>query len=461
VTEISTRWSLRRLRDVAGLRVSNVDKHEKDGEVPVRLCNYVDVYKNERITDRIMFMRATATPEEAERFRLRRGDVLITKDSETWTDIGVPALVEYEAPDLISGYHLALLRPRSGQVTGGFLLRALQSPDVAHQLHVAATGVTRYGLSHNAIKSLVLPVPPLGDQISIVRFLDHADRRVRRAIHAKRELIMLLNEQKQAMVHHAVTRGLDPNALLKPSGVNWLGDVPEDWQVRKLGSLFRVQGSGTTPPHDTDYGGTVPWVMTGELNDGEIAVTRRTVTEAALESLSALRRFPRGSLVVAMYGATIGKTGVLGMEAATNQACCVLADPFENVNVRYVQLCVQLARSDLKQRAYGGGQPNINAEVVRSLRVPVPSRDEQDEIIRKIGAQTAAISASLDAAQGEVELLREYRARLVADVVTGQLDVRAAAAALPDETDELERVDELDFEEADDPDMEVLDVADA
>jgi len=152
---------------------------------------------------------------------------------------------------------------------------------------------------------------------------------------------------------------------------------------------------------------------------------------------------------------------VLGMEAATNQACCVLADPFENVNVRYVQLCVQLARSDLKQRAYGGGQPNINAEVVRSLRVPVPSRDEQDEIIRKIGAQTAAISASLDAAQGEVELLREYRARLVADVVTGQLDVRAAAAALPDETDELERVDELDFEEADDPDMEVLDVADA
>lgn len=182
-----SRWGVRRLRDVAELRVSNVDKHDKAGEVPVRLCNYVDVYKNDRITEDISFMRATAAEDEVTRFRLRRGDVLITKDSETWTDIAVPALVEYEAPDLVCGYHLALLRPRRGQMEGAFLLRALQSADVAQQFHVRATGVTRYGLSHADIQSVPVPVPPLAQQAAIVRFLDHADRRIRRAIRAQAE----------------------------------------------------------------------------------------------------------------------------------------------------------------------------------------------------------------------------------------------------------------------------------
>ena len=158
--EVPEHWEVRRQRNVVELRVSNVDKHSEDDERPARLCNYVDVYKNERITDRISFMRATATPQEIERFRLRTGDVLITKDSEAWNDIGVPALVEYTALDLVCGYHLALLRPREGLMTGSFLLRALQSPAVACQFHVLANGVTRYGLSHDAIKSVLLPVPP-------------------------------------------------------------------------------------------------------------------------------------------------------------------------------------------------------------------------------------------------------------------------------------------------------------
>ena len=107
------------------MRVSNVDKHVKDGELPVRLCNYVDVYKSDRITEGIAFMRATATPAEIERFRLEAGDVLITKDSETWNDIGVPALIEQTADDLVCGYHLALLRPSRRSIDGVFLLRRL------------------------------------------------------------------------------------------------------------------------------------------------------------------------------------------------------------------------------------------------------------------------------------------------------------------------------------------------
>ena len=137
---------MRRLRTLAELRVSNVDKHVRDGERPVRLCNYVDVYKNDRIRRRMPFMNATATPDEIERFRLRRGDVLITKDSESWNDIGVPALVESTEDNIVCGYHLALLRPFPERIAGGYLFRALQGSGVAHQFQVKANGVTRFGL---------------------------------------------------------------------------------------------------------------------------------------------------------------------------------------------------------------------------------------------------------------------------------------------------------------------------
>jgi type I restriction enzyme, S subunit len=432
----------------------------KEDEVPagVPCIRYGDLYS--RYETFITTARSFVTAEAARAYTLIRfGDVLFAGSGETIEEIGKSAvnLLDGEAccgGDVLVCRPVRVVNPR-------FLGYVLDAPGSVEQKARMGRGVTVMHIYADELRKLRIALPPLDEQATIVRFLDHADRRIRRAIRSKQTLIGLLNEQKQAAIHRAVTRGLDPDARLRPSGVNWLGDVPEGWQVRKLGSLFRIQGSGTTPPHETDYGGNVPWVMTGELNDGEIGVTRRTVTEAALESLSALRLFPRGSLVVAMYGATIGKTAVLGMAAATNQACCVLADPLENANVRYVQACVQLARFDLKQRAYGGGQPNINAEVVRSLRVPVPSRHEQDEIIRKIRTETAALSESLGVAQDQVELLREYRARLIEDVVTGQFDVRETAARLPDEPDEPEQVDERELEEVDDPDIEASEVVEA
>ena len=151
------------------------------------------------------FMSATASTEEIERFRLQIGDVLITKDSEAWNDIGVPALVGSTSDDLVSGYHLALLRPDVNKICGAYLSRSLSSRGIANQFHVRSNGVTRFGLSQDAIKSVWLALPSLPEQIVIARFLDHADQRIRRYIRAKEKLIALLEEQKQAIVHEAVT----------------------------------------------------------------------------------------------------------------------------------------------------------------------------------------------------------------------------------------------------------------
>lgn len=194
--EIPAHWEVKPIRRISDMLVSNVDKHTKSNEILVRLCNYVDVYKNDFITNDLQFSTASASEDEIRRFKIRIDDVIMTKDSEDWLDIGVPALVKYEANDLICGYHLAILRANSF-IVGSFLHRALLSVSVKTQLNVKANGVTRYGLSHNAILSAFLPVPPLGEQTRITEFLDQKTAQIDQAIAQKERLIELLNERRR------------------------------------------------------------------------------------------------------------------------------------------------------------------------------------------------------------------------------------------------------------------------
>ena len=321
-----------------------------------------------------------------------------------------------------------------------------------HGLAIASTGSTYDAVSTGDVGIQHMILPPLPEQAAIVRYLDYVERRIQRYAGTKRKLLGLLAEQKQAIIHRAVTRGLDPDVPLKPSGVEWLGDVPGHWKVRKLRTMFRVHGSGTTPSGDYYYGGGVPWVMTGDLNDCDITETKRTVTPAAIEKVSALRMFPPGSLLVAMYGATIGKTGILTMEACTNQACCVLAECIDSSSISLLQATVNLARPHLIEQSYGGGQPNINAEIVRSLKVPIPPLPEQTAIAEYLDKITTRIDAVIARTQREIELINEYRTRLIADVVTGKVDVREAAAKLPDEADAGDVLPNSDADNTLDPD---------
>lgn len=174
ISDLPSHWEVRRLRHLVNVIVSNADKNVTEGETAVRLCNYVDVYRHDRIDPAMEFMSATASEAEINRFRLRESDVVVTKDSEDWREIGVPAYVAGEAEDLICGYHLAILRPRG--VSGGYLFRCLQAPVIYTQWSVSATGVTRYGLPQVSIKDLLLPLPPRSEQDAAVRFLGALDR---------------------------------------------------------------------------------------------------------------------------------------------------------------------------------------------------------------------------------------------------------------------------------------------
>ena len=437
--EVPAHWEVRRLRTIAEMRVSNVDKHSTDGERPVRLCNYVDVYKADRIWPGMPLMAATATAEEIEKFRLRSGDVLITKDSEAWNDIGVPALIEGATDDTICGYHLALLRPLSGRVSGGFLFRAIQSSAVACQFHVRANGVTRYGLTQDGIKSTWFPIPPSAEQAAIVRFLDHADRRIRRYIRAKEKLIALLEEQRQAVIHEAVTGRINvwtglPHGRYKRSTIDSLQVVPDHWEARRLGQIARVF-NGTTPSRAQPAyweNGTVPWLNSSKANDEIVVEASELVTEKAVRECS-IGVAPSGAVILGLVGQgrTRGMSALLGIEAAINQNLAAIV-PGPLVDGRFLHRLLTAFYANIREAGRGGNQEALNCELVSRLRLPIPPLVEQIEIVSRVEHALGKLKRGITRAGEEVGLIREYRSRLIADAVTGKLDVRDMAARLPE-----------------------------
>jgi type I restriction enzyme, S subunit len=209
---IPASWGVDRLKFIADTRFSSVDKHTIDGEVPVRLCNYTDVYYREAITAEIEFMKATATRDEVECYSVRADDVLITKDSETWEDIAVAAHVPETLENVLCGYHLALVRPKRERISGSYLTRAFSARGINDQFRVAATGITRFGIGQTDINDVTFCLPSISEQRAIAEFLDRETAKIDELIAKKERLIQLLEEKRAALITHAVTRGLNPDA---------------------------------------------------------------------------------------------------------------------------------------------------------------------------------------------------------------------------------------------------------
>jgi len=216
IGDIPEHWEARRLRTLAAVRASGVDKNTNEDEVPVLLCNYVDVYKNDRITAAIDFMKATATPEEIRAFELKAGDVIITKDSESWDDIAIPTFVPEALPGVVCAYHLALIRPFSGEIEGEFLLRAFSSDPVADQFRIAATGVTRFGLAQGAIKGAFFPLPSLEEQRAIIAHINEKCAEISQAISRAEREIELMREYRTRLISDVVTGQVDVRGIEVP-----------------------------------------------------------------------------------------------------------------------------------------------------------------------------------------------------------------------------------------------------
>ena len=320
-------------------------------------------------------------------------------------------------------------RPREG-ANSRYLHYLLRTPAFAKEAERWSYGITSdmWSLRPEHFKMIYGCLPPPPEQAAIVRYLDHADRRIRRYIHAKQKLVKLLEEQKQALIHQAVTGQIDvrtgrPYPAYKPSGVEWLGDVPEHWAVRRVKTLCSMRSGESITAESIETTGEYP-VYGGN----------------GLRGYASSYTHDGAFALIGRQGALCGNVHVArGKFWASEHAVVATLDRGHVLD----WLGAILRVMNLNQYSIAAAQPGLSVERVLNLRVSVPPMQEQEGIANHIERDTADIDTALAPARRQIDLLQEYRTRLIADVVTGKLDVREAAASLLEEADERDPPDEV------------------
>jgi type I restriction enzyme S subunit len=307
-----------------------------------------------------------------------------------------------------------------------YLAYCLLSNVALDQMDLARNRAAQPHLNAEDLGGVTLRVPPVDEQRRIVGYLDAETARIDALLAATGRQIDLLNCRRLAALK-AMTTGIAGHVPSAATGIRWMPLMRGDWKLFKTGNAFKA-GSGTTPRSGEPrfFDGPYPWINTADLRDGLILDPARSVSAAALREYPALRVYPSGTLMVAMYGATTGRAGITVAPACVNQACCALA-PLGPVDVTYALYWFIAHRTEIVQLGSGGGQPNISQDLVRSLRVPAPdSVAEQRVIGRDCDALEEENANYRSLLSRRSALLAERRQALITAAVTGQIDVTTA-----------------------------------
>jgi type I restriction enzyme, S subunit len=344
-----------------------------------------------------------------------------------------------------------VIRPR-GDNYSAYYHYVFRMPAFTTEAEKWSYGITsdQWSLRYKDFKSITLPVPPPEEQHAITRFLDHIDRRINRYIRAKRRLIAMLKEQKQAIIHRAVTRGLDPNVPLKPSGVEWLGEIPAHWDVvalkRVLRQLFDCEHK-TAPAVDAS-----PYhvIRTSAVRNGQLRLEGTYFTSQEAFTEWTKRGLPEAGDVIFTREAPAGEACVIpdGLQVCLGQRTVLMKPDKEKYSSAFLVHMIYGGppRDIINVTSQGSTVDHFNMADIAALSVFVPPLEEQRQIVDWLDGATSALDAAIQRAAAEISLIREYRTRLISDVVTGKLDVRGVA--LPEEIEE--DVEELiDDEEMD------------
>ena len=331
-------------------------------------------------------------------------------------------------------------RPRKG-VSSHYFHYLLRTPAFAKEAERWSYGITSdmWSLRPEHFKMIYACLPPPTEQTAIVRFLDHADRRIRRYIRAKQKLIALLEEQKQAIIHRTVTHGLDSNVRLKPSGVEGLGDVPAHWEVVALGYLATKFGSGVTPRGGaTVYQETgIPFLRSQNIHfDGLHLGGVARITPRLHQSLSNTHVKP-GDVLLNITGASIGRVCSVPdhfSEGNVSQHVCIIRPKKNRLLSGFLAsfLSTAFMQREIRFEQNGASREGLTLHSIRNFKIVLPTISEQQHILAEIRAHTERLAVAVTATRRQIDLIQEYRTRLIADVVTGKLDVRKAAAELPE-----------------------------
>ncbi len=378
------------------------------------------------------YIRTTDLPEmdfdagDRVRFGLIPGDLLVCEGGE----VGRCAVWEGQIGECYYQKALHRVRPKQPEIdTSAFLFWVLHAAAASGIFEAGESKATIAHLPADAFRKYRFPFPPLVEQREVTAFLDRDIARIDALVGEQERLTELLKEKRQAVISHAVTKGLDPNAAMKDSGVEWLGEVPAHWGVGRMGYYGTVENGSTPSKDNLDYwtDGTIPWVASGEVNQVRVCEPTAFITENALAE-SSLRLIPVGAVLVGLVGQgkTRGMSAIMALSGAINQnLAAVVCGP--RLVSPYLHHSLGCAYEYIREYGRGGQQAALNCEVLRGVLVAVPPREEQDAIVREVDKAAERFDALIDEARRAIELLQERRAALITAAVTGQIDVRGLA----------------------------------
>lgn len=283
----------------------------------------------------------------------------------------------------------------------------------------------RMRIQMSKLNTVELPTPDATTQTRIADFLDDKCVKIDRYIEKQQKIIDKLKEYKQAVITEAVTKGLNPDVPMKDSGIEWIGMIPEHWDVPEIKHLVRMASGGTPDRNHPEYwNGNIPWIKTGELQNDIITNAEEYITEEGLNNSSA-QVFNINTILVAMYGQgkTRGMTALLKTHASTNQACAGLTVANSNVQIEYLWQCLIGAYDAIRSEAAGSGQPNLSATLIGNFHIALPPTEEQGLIVEYIKDRTVEIKSTIHKAEKLLEKLTEYKKSLIYEAVTGKMEV--------------------------------------
>ncbi len=376
--------------------------------------------------DLSQILKRNLTDSEVSKCKLFEGDIVITKSSGSPQHIGKSVIVSKEIEDLNCCYSNFVQRIRFKDYHPRLYHYILNSEIVREQFKYLTTSSTGLGnLNGTSLNDVLLPFIPLSEQHKIVQFLDSKTDLIDRLISTKERKITLLKEQRTSLINQVVTKGLNPNVKMKDSGVEWIGEIPEHWNCVGTNKVYNDLGTGTTPTSDneeyySDEGHH--WITTTDLNEGVMYDTITKITDKSIKDYPNLRLYPSGSIYISMYGGRIGKIGISTFESYCNQSVCVLPNN-KLINVKFYYYWFLGFQDLVKNMGRGGGQPNINKEMIKQFPTVKIDLKEQYQIVEFLDSKTKEIDDLVQLEEKKIDLLKEYRQSLISEVVTGKIKV--------------------------------------
>lgn len=420
IGEIPINWEMAKLRYLGAFSASGIDKLVKQNESKVKIVNFTDISSNKEsiLSSDRSYMEVTTPEANKKKHLVRKGDLIFLPSSETYEDLGLSALINENIEDLSFSYHVIRFNFIE-EVVHGFKKYLTNNSSVMAQFSRQGKGTTRKIIGRNIFKNIMVPIPSIPEQHRIANFLDKKTAQIDEVIAIKEKQIELLKERKQIIIQQAVTQGLNPDVPMKDSGVDWIGEVPEHWEVTRFKNIFTQsrlpisQGDG---------------VVTS-FRDGQVTLRSKRrltgFTEAIIEG--GYQGIRKGQLVLNSMDAFEGAIGVSDSDGKCTPEYVICNPKSENISQYYFSYLlrqmalakyIQVICNAVRQRAV-----RIRFNNLAFRLMVLPPLSEQNETVQYIKYESEKIDSGVAHLQSQIDKFKEYKTTLINSAVTGKIKV--------------------------------------